>query len=123
MVAQDLMVESSGIPYLAKNERDMGHPGLVIVTEVSNGFTGVIPDLKPVQSKAIVGLRPSFSSHVRLGERGAPVRFPPVEKHFQERSTDNDTVARQAPWYPTSREKRARYGAPVLCCWYREEVT
>jgi hypothetical protein len=26
-------------------------------------------------AKAIVGLRPSFSSHVRLGERGAPV-FP-----------------------------------------------
>jgi hypothetical protein len=27
-------------------------------------------------AKAIVGLRPSFSAHVRLGERGAPVRFP-----------------------------------------------
>jgi hypothetical protein len=26
--------------------------------------------------KAIVGLRPSFSAHVRWGERGAPVRFP-----------------------------------------------
>ncbi len=26
--------------------------------------------------KAIVGLRPSFSAHVRLGERGAPVQFP-----------------------------------------------
>ena len=25
--------------------------------------------------KAIVGLRPSFSAHVRLGERGAPVDF------------------------------------------------
>jgi hypothetical protein len=24
-------------------------------------------------AKAIVGLRPSFSAHVRLGERGAPV--------------------------------------------------
>jgi hypothetical protein len=29
------------------------------------------------RSKAIVGLRPSFSAHVRWGERGAPVRFPP----------------------------------------------
>ena len=28
-------------------------------------------------AKAIVGLRPSFSAHVRLGERGAPVRFLP----------------------------------------------
>jgi hypothetical protein len=27
--------------------------------------------------QAIVGLRPSFSAHVRWGERGAPVRFPP----------------------------------------------
>jgi hypothetical protein len=26
--------------------------------------------------KAIVGLRPSFSAHVRLSERGAPVQFP-----------------------------------------------
>ena len=26
--------------------------------------------------KAIVGLRPSFSAHVRWGEHGAPVRFP-----------------------------------------------
>ena len=24
-------------------------------------------------ARAVVGLRPSFSSHVRLGERGAPV--------------------------------------------------
>jgi hypothetical protein len=29
--------------------------------------------------KAIVGLRPSFSAHVRLGERGAPVLFPKEE--------------------------------------------
>jgi hypothetical protein len=28
--------------------------------------------------KAIVGLRPSFSAHVRRGEHGAPVRFPPT---------------------------------------------
>jgi hypothetical protein len=27
--------------------------------------------------KTIEGLRPSFSSHVRCCERGAPVRFPP----------------------------------------------
>jgi hypothetical protein len=26
-------------------------------------------------AKAIVGLRPSFSSHVRFGERGAPVDY------------------------------------------------
>jgi hypothetical protein len=30
------------------------------------------------RGKAIVGLRPSFSSHVRWGEHGAPVRFPPT---------------------------------------------
>jgi hypothetical protein len=29
-------------------------------------------------AKAIVGLRPSFSAHVRFGERGPPVRFPPA---------------------------------------------
>jgi hypothetical protein len=28
------------------------------------------------RARAIVGLRPSFSSHVRFGERGAPVRMP-----------------------------------------------
>jgi hypothetical protein len=28
-----------------------------------------------MQRKAFVGLRPSFSSHVRWGERGAPVDF------------------------------------------------
>ena len=28
--------------------------------------------------KAIAGLRPSFSAHVRWGEHGAPVRFPPA---------------------------------------------
>jgi hypothetical protein len=28
--------------------------------------------------KAIVGLRPSFPAHVRWGEQGAPVRFPPA---------------------------------------------
>jgi hypothetical protein len=33
-VAQNLKVESSGIPHLAKNERDVGHPGFVIVIEV-----------------------------------------------------------------------------------------
>src|ERR1700758_5172022 len=27
--------------------------------------------------KALGGLRPSFSAHVRFGEHGAPVRFPP----------------------------------------------
>jgi hypothetical protein len=30
-------------------------------------------------ARAIVGLRPSFSSHVRWGERGAPVDFLRVE--------------------------------------------
>jgi hypothetical protein len=28
-----------------------------------------------IEVKAVVGLRPSFSSHVRFGERGAPVDF------------------------------------------------
>jgi hypothetical protein len=34
-------------------------------------------DLLVDTQKAIEGLRPSFSSHVRFGERGAPVQFPP----------------------------------------------
>jgi hypothetical protein len=29
-------------------------------------------------AKAFDGLRPPFSAHVRFGERGAPVRFPPT---------------------------------------------
>jgi hypothetical protein len=29
-------------------------------------------------ARAIEGLRPSFSAHVRWGEHGAPVRFPPA---------------------------------------------
>jgi hypothetical protein len=32
-------------------------------------------DLVMDAAKAIVGLRPSFSAHVRSGERGAPVPF------------------------------------------------
>jgi hypothetical protein len=35
------------------------------------GFSGQM-------TKAIVGLRPAFSAHVRWGEHGAPVRFPPA---------------------------------------------
>ena len=31
---------------------------------------------RSIESKAIVGLRPSFSAHVRCCEHGAPVRFP-----------------------------------------------
>jgi hypothetical protein len=31
-----------------------------------------------IKRKAFVGLRPSFSAHVRWGEHGAPVRFPPA---------------------------------------------
>jgi tRNA(Ser,Leu) C12 N-acetylase TAN1 len=34
-------VKVRGIPYLAKNERDMGHPRLVVVIEVLNDFTGL----------------------------------------------------------------------------------
>jgi hypothetical protein len=33
-------------------------------------------DFASDSTKAIVGLRPSFSAHVRWSERGAPVRFP-----------------------------------------------
>src|SRR5882757_3827554 len=29
-----------------------------------------------IQGRRLMGLRPSFSAHVRIGERGAPVRFP-----------------------------------------------
>jgi hypothetical protein len=54
--------------------------------------------------KAVVGLRPSFSSHVRFGERGAPVLAEGLDRE--------PDLAGLALWYPTSREKRARYGAP-----------
>jgi hypothetical protein len=32
--------------------------------------------LLAIQQKRLLGLRPSFSAHVRWGEHGAPVRFP-----------------------------------------------
>jgi hypothetical protein len=46
-------------------------------------------------------------SGVRFGERGAPVRFPPDRLCLCK-------VTGEGLWYPTSREKRARYGAPSL---------
>ena len=49
-------VQGRGIPHLAKNERDMGHPSFVV---------------RPSKSDR----RKSFSAHVRLGERGAPVPY------------------------------------------------
>jgi hypothetical protein len=55
-------------------------------------------------AKAIDGLRPSFSSHVRLGECGAPVDS--LLRCLALRIADLER------WYPTSREKQARYGAP-----------
>jgi hypothetical protein len=60
-------VKVRGIPHLAKNERDMGHPTLCGREKDRIGH------LRVGAAKAAVGLRPSFSSHVRLGERGAPV--------------------------------------------------
>ena len=47
------------------------------------------------------GSAPSFSAHVRFGERGAPVGIRLGQK-------------RRDLWYPTSREKRARCGVPVF---------
>src|SRR5271165_2106874 len=73
-------------------------------------------------ANAMVGLRPSLSAHVRWCERGAPVLFPvlflagPI---FHELLRDHDPAevghpesGRAALWYPTSRQKRARCGAP-----------
>jgi hypothetical protein len=45
-------------------------------------------DLLIDSTKAIVGLRPSFSAHVRWGERGAPVRFPPDSVKTQGAGSD-----------------------------------
>jgi hypothetical protein len=61
-------------------------------------------------AKAIVGLRPSFSAHVRLGERGAPVAT--LRLCFDTEFVGAERAARLEQWYPTSRKKRARYGAP-----------
>jgi hypothetical protein len=36
----------------------------------------LIESMQPDLAKAVDGLRPSFSAHVRWGERGAPVLFP-----------------------------------------------
>jgi hypothetical protein len=33
IASESLQVESSGIPHLAKNERDVGHPAFVVSTE------------------------------------------------------------------------------------------
>jgi hypothetical protein len=51
------------------------------------------------------GYAPTFSAHVRLGERGAPVLF-------LLGSSDEFRVRGIEQWYPTSREKRARCGPP-----------
>src|ERR1700689_2607132 len=56
---QELQWKICGIPHLAKNEREMGHPSLVGRTEFI---------------KAMVGLRPSFSAQVRWCEPGASVQ-------------------------------------------------
>jgi hypothetical protein len=53
---EDLRGESGGIPHLAKNERDMGHPGFAL----GKGC------------QALMGFAPSLSTHVRWCERGAP---------------------------------------------------
>jgi hypothetical protein len=41
-------------------------------------------DLLVDSGEAIAGLRPSFSSDVRWGERGAPVRFPSTKSLVEE---------------------------------------
>jgi hypothetical protein len=88
-----LPVERSGIPHLAKNERDVGHPGLVWGSELQGWATtgstrsqmraeeiGRVPHVRTSvrgtkeiffecfwfdTEEAIAGLRPSFSAHVR----------------------------------------------------------
>jgi hypothetical protein len=62
-----------------------------------------------IHKRTIVGLRPSFSAHVRFGERGAPVH----SVRFLDRGL-GWRVKSLTPWYPTSREKRARCGAPEV---------
>jgi hypothetical protein len=57
--------------------------------------------LRQVWIKALVGLRPSFSSHVRFGERGAPVQFP----------VDLLSVS-SGNWFEGSQVSKARPGAP-----------
>jgi hypothetical protein len=43
-----LFVECCGIPHLAKNERDVGHPALVVRDKVKQkAMVGGLPILKP----------------------------------------------------------------------------
>jgi hypothetical protein len=47
----------------------------LVKTSAANEIVGTPGRQSVMQRKAFVGLRPSFSSHLRFGERGAPVDF------------------------------------------------
>jgi hypothetical protein len=61
---------------------------------MTKGRVVAVPRLCP--AKAVVGLRPSFSAHVRLGERGAPVLFPIHRLQIQEKKLR--LVVSQSSW-------------------------
>jgi hypothetical protein len=68
-----------------------------------------------IQSKAIVGLRPSFSAHVRSGERGAPDRFPKAllhATHFHART--GSLIVRRSVKGPAAKKKLD--SSAVICC-------
>jgi hypothetical protein len=59
-------------------------------------------------AKAIVGLRPSFSAHVRSSERGAPVRFPLISLIPSDVSR-RQTVGATGCWLRPRRESFRRF--------------
>jgi hypothetical protein len=83
-----------GIPLLAKNERDVGHPALVrtivkAIVGFANRFRPTYPDflhgasptpacaafIKESRMRCANASKPNRKSGVRWGERGAPVLF------------------------------------------------
>jgi hypothetical protein len=65
-------------------------------------------------------------SGVRFGEPGAPVLFPvgfvrpKVKLQIPSLLMTTVRVASRVPCYPTSREKPANLGHPIVCCEYRK---
>ena len=55
MVELKLLVERSGLPHLAKNERDVGHPAFVAPKD----YSGVTPEVSTLEHRAVFQVRSS----------------------------------------------------------------
>ena len=96
---------------------EVGNPGTLGMTK----RRGLLKGKGPLpRDRADVGRRGRLFHRHPLSSDGN--RFCARAKKSQALLMTTDRVARQAPWYPTSREKRARCGAPNLCCRYRKPV-